>query len=108
MVANPGFIPKFRNIVSNEAPITISGVAIGRNINILTSERPLNAYRPIANAIKVPSTVAIAVDNRPIFSEFPSALQTSGAPQGLRQLLKVKPRQTKLLLVELLNEKTKV
>jgi hypothetical protein len=51
------FIPKFTNIVSKEAPKTISGVAIGKNIKRFVVERPLNLYLPNANAISVPSTV---------------------------------------------------
>ena len=35
VVQKPGLIPKFKNIASKDAPRTISGVAIGRNINKL-------------------------------------------------------------------------
>jgi hypothetical protein len=49
--------------------------------------------------------VATVVAMKPIFSELPKAEQTSGAPQGLSQLEIVKPRQTRLLLPALLNEK---
>jgi hypothetical protein len=68
----------------------------------------LNLYRPIAKAIIVPRIVENIVASKPIFIEFPRALQTSGAPQGFRQLSKVKPFQIKLLLPESLNEKTNV
>jgi hypothetical protein len=48
------------------------------------------------------------VARRPIFIEFPRALQTSGAPQGFFQLSKVKPFQIRLLFPESLNEKANV
>jgi hypothetical protein len=88
--------------------MTISGVAIGKKIKRLVEDRPLNEYRPIAKAIMVPKIVAINVEIRPIFNELPSALHTSGAPQGFFQLLNVNPRQTILLFDELLNENTNV
>jgi hypothetical protein len=56
----------------------------------------------------VPSTVEIAVAVNPIRNELPSALQTSGAPQGFFHLSRVKPFQIKLVFLESLNEKTKV
>jgi hypothetical protein len=108
IVQKPGFIPKDRNIVKSDAPITISGVAIGRNIRRLVADLPLNEYLPIAKAMRVPKTVAIKVDSKPIFKELPRALHTSGAPQGFFQLFSVKPRQTILLFIELLNEKRNV
>jgi hypothetical protein len=56
----------------------------------------------------VPRIVEKRVARKPILMEFPSALQTSGAPQGFCQLAKVKPFHTKLLLPESLNEKANV
>ncbi len=47
--------------VSSEEPITTSGVAIGMKISRLVPPRPRKLCRPIANAIKVPSTVATSV-----------------------------------------------
>jgi hypothetical protein len=102
------FIPKFTNIVSKDAPSTISGVAIGKNIKRFVVERPLNLYLPNANAISVPSTVEIVVAVRPIIKEFPRALHTSGAPQGFFHLSSVKPFQIKFVFLESLKENTKV
>jgi hypothetical protein len=56
----------------------------------------------------VPRIVAKKVARKPIFIEFPRALQTSGAPQGFCQFLKVNACQIKLLLPASLNEKAKV
>ena len=56
----------------------------------------------------VPKMVEKKVARKPILIEFPSALQTSGAPQGFCQFAKVKPCHTKLLFLESLNEKAKV
>jgi hypothetical protein len=56
----------------------------------------------------VPRIVEKKVAKNPILIEFPSALQTSGAPQGFCQLAKVKPFQIKLLFAESLNENAKV
>ena len=106
MVQKPGFIPNPTNMVNSDEPITISGVAIGKNMSEFISPCPLNAYLPIAKAISVPSKVAIVVEIKPILSELPSALHTSAAPHGFFQFLIVKPRQTKLDLPESLNEKT--
>ncbi len=108
VVKNPGLILKDKNIASSDAPKTISGVAIGKKIKRLVVERPLNEWRPSAKAISVPSKVAKNVEINPIFIELPSAVQTSGAPQGFCQLAKVKPRQTKFDLPESLKEKAKV
>ena len=108
VVKNPGLILKDRNIASSDAPITTSGVAIGKKIKRLVVERPLNEWRPSANAIKVPNNVANKVDNRPTFIELPNAVQTSGAPHGFCQLAKVNPRQVRLDLPASLNENAKV
>jgi hypothetical protein len=81
---------------------------MGKKINRLVDERPLKEWRPSANAIKVPSKVAKNVEIKPTFMELPSAVQTSGAPQGFCQLAKVKPRHTKLDFPESLNEKANV
>lgn len=62
----------------------------------------------MAKAIMVPKMVEKKVARKPILIEFPSALQTSGAPQGFCQFAKVKPCHTKLLFLESLNEKAKV
>ncbi len=91
-----------------DAPKTISGVAIGKKIKRFDEERPLNAYRPIAKAIMVPRIVENVVASKPIFTEFPSAVQTSGAPHGFFQLFNVKPFQMRLDLPESLNENAKV
>ncbi len=104
----PGLIWKTRKSESSDAPKTISGVAIGKKIKRFEVERPLNLWRPIAKAIIVPRIVEKIVANKPILIELDSAVQTSGAPQGFCQLLKVKPFQTRLLLPESLNEKAKV
>ena len=40
MVQNPGFIPNDKNIVRSEAPITISGVAIGKKIRKFVDDLP--------------------------------------------------------------------
>jgi hypothetical protein len=102
------FIPKFTNIVSKDAPSTISGVAIGRNIKRFVADLPLNLYLPKAKAMSVPSIVEIAVAVKPITKEFPSALQISGAPHGFFHLSKVKPFQIRLVFRESLNEKINV
>jgi hypothetical protein len=102
------FIPKFTNIVSKEAPSTISGVAIGRNIKRFVVDLPLNLYLPKANAISVPSIVEIVVAVNPIIKELPRALHISGAPHGFFHLSKVKPFQIRLVFRESLNEKTNV
>lgn len=101
-------IPRLINMVNKDAPSTISGVAIGRKISRLVAARPLNLYLPNANAIKVPSTVAIKVEVKPIKNELPNALHISGAPHGLAHFLSVKPFQIKLVLPESLKEKIKV
>ena len=105
---NPGVMPRFKNIVSREAPSTISGVAIGKKISRLVVDRPANLYLPNAKAINVPRMVASIVEINPIFNELPSAIQISGAPHGFFQFFRVKPFQTKLLRPELLNENAKV
>jgi hypothetical protein len=56
----------------------------------------------------VPKIVEKIVANRPIFIELPSAVQTSGAPQGFFQLSRVNPFHTRLDLPESLKEKAKV
>ena len=81
---------------------------MGKKISKLEVDLPLNAYRPIAKAIIVPSIVEKIVAIRPILMELPSAVQISGAPQGFCQFFKVKPFQIKLLLPESLNEKANV
>jgi hypothetical protein len=95
-------------MVSKEAPSTISGVAIGRNIKRLVVERPLNLYRPNAKAIRVPSTVEITVAVKPITNELPRALHMSGAPHGFFHLSRVNPFQIKFVFLESLKENTKV
>ena len=105
---SPGVIPKFKNIVSNDAPRTISGVAIGKKISKFVLDLPANLYRPNANAINVPNIVAKIVEIMPIFKELPSAVQISGAPQGFFQFFKVNPFHTKLLRPESLNENANV
>ena len=104
----PGVIPRFKNIVSKDAPSTISGVAIGKKISKLVVDRPANLYLPKAKAINVPKIVAKIVEIKPIFNELPSAIQMSGAPHGFFQFFNVKPFQTKLLRPESLNENAKV
>ncbi|CAB4716116.1 unannotated protein [freshwater metagenome] len=104
----PGLILKTKKSERSDAPKTISGVAIGKKISRLELDRPLNWYRPIAKAIIVPRIVAKVVASKPIFMELPSALQTSGAPQGFFQLLRVKPFQIRLLFPESLKENAKV
>jgi hypothetical protein len=101
-------IRRFRNIASNEAPSTTSGVAIGKKIKRFVVFLPLNLCLPIAKAIMVPKIVAKSVEMIPICNELATAVQTCGAPQGFFQLSKVKPFQTKLLLPASLNENAKV
>jgi hypothetical protein len=52
----------------------------------------------------VPRIVEKRVARKPIFIEFPRAVQTSGAPHGFSQFLKVNPCQIKFRLPESLNE----
>jgi hypothetical protein len=108
VVSNEVFNPTLINIVRRDAPRTISGVAIGKKINKFVVERPLNLYLPNAKAIKVPRTVAIKVELKPIKNEFPKALQISGAPHGLLHFSKVKPFQIRLVLPLSLNENINV
>jgi hypothetical protein len=56
----------------------------------------------------VPRIVEKSVAKKPILIEFPSAVHTSGAPQGFCQLASVKPFQIKLLFAESLNENANV
>ena len=56
----------------------------------------------------VPRIVEKIVANKPIFIEFPSAVQTSGAPHGFFQLSSVKPFQIRFDLPESLKEKANV
>jgi hypothetical protein len=56
----------------------------------------------------VPNIVEKIVASKPIFIEFPSAVQTSGAPHGFFQLSNVKPFQIRLDLPESLKEKANV
>ena len=99
---------KTKKSESSDAPKTISGVAIGKKIKRFVVDRPLNLYLPNAKAIKVPRTVAIKVELKPIKNEFPKALQISGAPHGLLHFSKVKPFQIRLVLPLSLNEKINV
>ena len=108
MVQKLGLTRRFKNIASNEAPSTTSGVAIGRKIRRLVEVRPLNLYLPNANAIMVPNMVASNVEITPIFNELPTASQTCGAPHGFFQFSKVNPCQTRLLFPALLKEKANV
>ena len=108
VVSSEVFNPTLVNMVSRDAPRTISGVAIGKKIKRFVVERPLNLYLPNAKAISVPRTVATKVELKPIKNELPSALQISGAPHGLLHFSKVKPFQIRLVLPESLKEKIKV
>jgi hypothetical protein len=56
----------------------------------------------------VPRIVEKIVASKPIFIELPSAVHTSGAPQGFFQLSKVKPFHTRLDLPESLKENANV
>ncbi len=58
--------PPETNNASRDEPSTISGEAIGRKMNRFVAARPRKRCRTIANAIKVPSAVAITVATRPI------------------------------------------
>ena len=58
--------------------------------------------------MSVPSTVATTVAIAPTCSELTKASQTRGAPQGLAQLSRVNPRQTRLVRPASLNEKATV
>lgn len=93
VVQKPVLIFKLTNIAKSEAPMTISGVAIGRKMSKFVELRPRNLYLPSAKAIIVPRIVARRVDRKPILSELPSATQISGAPHGFFQLSSVKPCQ---------------
>ena len=56
----------------------------------------------------VPRIVEKRVARKPILIEFPSAVQTSGAPHGFSQLSKVNPCQIKFRFPESLNENAMV
>ena len=49
------------NSESSAAPITISGVAIGRMISRLVARRPKNSWRTSAIAISVPIAVETSI-----------------------------------------------
>src|SRR5215203_2460414 len=65
-VKNPSALsaPADTNMARREAPITTSGVAIGRKMIRFEVARPRKVCRTRANAIKVPRTVAMIVDVR--------------------------------------------
>ena len=106
IVPKPRLSPRLRKSVSRDAASTTSGVAIGRKISRLVPVRPRKRCRVRANATIVPRIVATTVARTPILRLFPSALQTSGAPQGLVQFAVVNPRQVRLSLPPWLNENT--
>ena len=92
IVQKPSCRPTWRSlheIVSSDAPRTTSGVAIGRKISRFVAVRPRNRCRTRANAIIVPSTVAMIVASTPTLMLVTSASHTPGAPQGFCQCLSV-------------------
>src|SRR5215207_8547482 len=61
-VLNPRVgVPRMRKNESRDAPITISGVAIGTTIRKFAVRRPKNRWRTRAMAISVPMAVAMTV-----------------------------------------------
>src|SRR5262245_11452599 len=83
--------PLDTNNASSDAPSTISGVAIGKKITRLVVDRPRNRCRTIANAIIVPSAVAITVASRPIRRLVLTASHSPYGWHGCSQLFQVNP-----------------
>ena len=96
IVQNPVATPALTNSVSSEAPMTTSGVAIGRNTSRLVEARPRNECRTRAKASSVPSTVATAVAITPTCRLRTTASHMPGTRHGVRQASSVKPCQVKL------------
>jgi hypothetical protein len=85
-VQKPSGTPAATNSVSSEEPSTTSGVAIGSTTNPSTAPAPRSRYRAIANAISVPSTVAIPVTTRAISALRATAAHIPAGAHGSAQL----------------------
>ena len=77
------------NSASSEEPITISGEAIGRNVNTLATDRPRKRCRTSANAISVPRMVATSVASSPIWIDSTTESHMPSGSQGFAQLCRV-------------------
>jgi len=75
----------FKNSASRLAPITTSGVAIGRKISRFVVDRPRKRCRTRANEIIVPRTVAISVEMMPIWMLVTKEEHTPGTPHRFDQ-----------------------
>ena len=84
--------------VSNDAPRTISGVAIGRKMNRLVVLRPRKSCRARARAMSVPRIVATIVENNAMIRLIVTALWRPGTEKMLSQASIENPCHTKLLL----------
>jgi len=76
IVPNPCGIFQFRNSVSSDAPITISGVVIGTKMRRLVVLDPRKRYRTSASAINVPNRVATRLERSAI------SMLTRSAPES--------------------------
>ncbi len=105
---SPG-APRMMKKESSEAPMTISGVAIGTTISRFAARRPWNRWRTRARAIAVPIAVEITVASSASLRLESRALFSSGMPKALPQWERVNPTQVKLYLpAGSLKEKTRM
>ena len=75
-------MPAVRTEAFRASPVTIPGRAIGRTRASEKTSRPKNRKRWTANAASDPMTIAIRLDNRPTWTDRPSAARTDGLSQA--------------------------
>ena len=84
-------IPARLNAERSEIPVKIPGSAIGRMIISEIDSRPKKRVRDIAAAARLPSSIAINVDNEATRRDNESASQMSCRPHATANQRSVKP-----------------